>query len=295
MGRHETRPWVGEGEVRGGQWDEWVAAHQPDLAGLSPQEFFRRAHKYPEHYEAWLRFRCDLVAERFGILREVFYESLKSSGVKTTLAPEFGAFTGEEPLIGLSSIEALSSVLDFISPMIYHNADGVRREVRKLAPLSGGKLVVCLAPGYNISLPGDARSQVLETVMGGAKGFVAWNLDIGPITTGHLADMSEAIRMLAPVEDIILDGEPKTGYSADKDSTNLSALALGNESVLLVSDYSPGAGQVKVTVPGQDKREVVDLSRDEIIASLDGTRRTFEVTLRRDFQARLYRLKPHEP
>ena len=33
--------------------------------------------------------------------------------------------------------------------------------------------------------------------MGGAKGFVAWNLDIGPITTGHLADMSEAVKMLA--------------------------------------------------------------------------------------------------
>jgi hypothetical protein len=33
--------------------------------------------------------------------------------------------------------------------------------------------------------------------MGGGQRFVAWNLDISPVTTGHQADMSEAIKMLA--------------------------------------------------------------------------------------------------
>ena len=75
--------------------------------------------------------------------------------------------------------------------------------------------------------------------MGGARCFIAWNLDIGPITTGHLADMSEAIKMLAPVEDIILDGEIETEYAADRDSANLLARKQGDDSVLLVSDYLP--------------------------------------------------------
>ncbi len=274
------------------RWKEWVSEHKPGLAGITPREFFKRAHNYPEHYEAWLRFRCDLVAERFGILRQVFHEAVKKSGVKTTPEPELGAFTGEEMLMGLSSIEALSGALDFISPMIYLNGDGVRKEVAKIAPISGGKLVVCLAPGYGNSPPGDARSQVLETVMGGARGFVAWNYDIGPMTTGHLADMSEAIKMFSPVEDIILDGELQPGYAADTESANLLARKQGDETVLLVSDYTPGGARAKVTVPGQASLEVVDLFTDEVVARLDTRKRTFEVKLRRDFQARLYHLRP---
>ena len=127
--------------------------------------------------------------------------------------------------------------------------------------------------------------------MGGARCFIAWNLDIGPITTGHLADMSEAIKMLAPVEDIILDGEIETGYAANKGSANLLARKRGDEIVLLVSDYSPGVVRIKVTVPGKVKLDVVDLFVDEVIARLDETERTFTVTLRRDFQARLYHLR----
>ena len=273
------------------RWNGWVDKHMPELADITPTKFFKRAHRYPDHYEAWLRFRCDLVAERFGILREVFHEAVRKSGVKTTPQPELGAFTGEEMLVGLSSIGALSGVLDLISPMMYQDGNGVRQQIAKIAPLSGGKLLVCLAPGYNISPPGDARSQVLETVMAGAGGFVAWNFDIGPMTTGHLADMSEAIQMFGPVEDIILDGIIDTGFTADRDSTNLLARKRGNESVLLVSDYSPGVVQVNLTVPNQTRLEVVDLFTDEVIARLDATKRTFAVTTRPDFQARLYHLR----
>ena len=277
------------------RWDDWVAEHEPRLSDVTPQEFFKQAHKYPQHYEAWVRFRCDLVAERYGILRKAFHDAVEKSGVKTTPHPELGAFTGDEVLVALSSVEALSGVLDFISPMIYATGDGVRRELAKIGPISGGKLVVCLAPGYLMSPPGDVRCQVLEAVMGGSRGFVAWNYDIGPITTGHMADMAEAIKMFAPVEDIILDGEREAGYAADIASANLLARKQGDQSVLLVSDYSPSGKRVKVTAPGESSLEVVDLFTDEVVACLDATGRTFEVTLKGDFQARLYHLKPLEP
>jgi hypothetical protein len=276
------------------RWDDWVAEHRPGLAEVIPQEFFQRAHQYPQHYEAWVQFRCDLVAERYGILRKVFHDAIKKSGVKTTPRPELGAFTGEEMLVALSSVEALSRVLDFVSPMIYTTGEGVRREVAKIGPISGGKLVVCLAPGYLMSPPGDVRSQVLEAVMGGSRGFVAWNYDIGPITTGHMADMAEAIKMFSPVEDIILDGEIEAGYTADKNSANLLARKHGAETVLVVSDYYPGSKSVKVTAPGESGLEVVDLFTDEVVARLDATQRTIDVILRTDFQARLYHLKPPE-
>jgi 3-oxoacyl-[acyl-carrier-protein] synthase-1 len=81
----------------------------------------------------------------------------------------------------------------------------VRKEVAHLAPLTGNKLVIAVSPGYQISPPGDARSQVLEAVMGGAQGVIAWGYYMG-MTAGHLADISEAVKMFNPVEDVVLDG-----------------------------------------------------------------------------------------
>ena len=100
--------------------------------------------------------------------------------------------------------------------------------------------------------------------------------------------------MLAPVEDVLLDGEIQPGYVADKESAHLLARNRGGEAVLLVSDYSPGGSQVQVSVPGTDTLKVVDLFTDEPVARLDANRRTFEVTLQRDFQARLYQLLPDD-
>ena len=275
-----------------GRWKQWIPRHNPDLAGISPKDVLQRAHKYPKHYHAWIKFRCELVAERFGILRQIFFDAVKKSGVKTTARPEFWAFTGEEQLVALSSMESLSKVLDYISPMIYTNGDGVRREIADYRPMSGGKVVFCISPGYNMSPPGDARSQVLEAVMGGSKGFLVWNYDIGPTTTGHMADMSEAIRMLTPVEEIILDGAITSGYSVDQESTHLLARELNGHTVLLVSDYSPGRTPAAVTVPGRMNLEVLDRFTEQVVARLNATQRAFNVTLSPNFQARLYHLRP---
>ena len=202
-----------------------------------------------------------------------------------------GAYIGGGPLHGLHANESLAPVLDYVANMVYEDGYGVRKEVARLAPLTGKKLVIAISPGYQWSPPGDARSQVLEAVMGGSQGVIAWGYYMGA-TTGHLADMSEAIKMFSPVEDIVLDGGLQPGYAADTESANLLARKQGDETVLLVSDYSPGGGRAKVTVPGQASLEVVDLFTDEVVARLDARKRTFEVKLRRDFQARLYHLRP---
>ena len=97
--------------------------------------------------------------------------------------------------------------------------------------------------------------------------------------------------MLAPVEDIILDGKIEVGYDADKDSTHLLAKKLAEQTVLLVSDYSPGYTQVMVTVPGKKKLEVVDQFTGQIVARLNATYRTFNVKIKPNFQARLYHLR----
>jgi hypothetical protein len=273
------------------RWDQWVAAHEPPLAGVHPRVFAKRPHKYRKHYDAWLQFRCDLVAERYGILRNEFHKAVKASGVKTSQRPMLGAYISDSPLIMMYSNKSLAPVLDYLCNMVYQDAAGVRREVARLAPVSGKKLVLAISPGYQFSPPGDTRSGVLEAVMGGSQGFVAWGYGHG-MNTGHLADMADAVRMFGPVEDIILDGTIQDGYTCDRDSVNLLARKQGDAAVLLVSDYSPRPGQVTVSVPGDQPLLVKDLYTGQEVGKLTRQQRRFQVELRRDFTARLYYLGP---
>ena len=201
-----------------------------------------------------------------------------------------GAYIGGGPLVGLHSNKALAPALDYVANMVYEEAADLRKEVARLAPLTGKKLVIAISPGYQISPPGDARSGVLEAVMGGSQGVIAWGYYMG-MTAGHLADISDAVKMFAPVEDIVLDGEIQAGFSCDDDSVNLLARRRDGQSVLLVSDYSPTPGRATVTVPGDDDLEVTDLFTGKVVARVDKGSRTLTIRLRRDFAARLYHLR----
>jgi len=275
------------------RWNQWVAEHEPDLAGVDPHVFARQPHKYRKHYDAWLRFRCDLVAERYAILRDAFHQAVAESGVKTTERTMLGAYIGGGPLVGLHSNKALAPALDYVANMVYDDAAGVRKEVARLAPLTGKKLVIAISPGYQMSPPGDARSAVLEAVMGGAQGVIAWGYYMGA-TAGHLADIADAVKMFGPVEEIILDGVIQHGYTCDRASVNLLDRKHGNATVLLVSDYSVSPGRVLASVPGDNPLSVIDLYTRQKVAQLTRQRRGFHVELKRDFTARLYYLRAEE-
>ena len=242
------------------RWNQWVAETHPDLAGVDPKVFGRRPHKYRKHYDAWLDFRCELIAERYAIVRDTFHKAVKESGVKTTERPMLAVYIGGGPLVGLHSNKALAPALDYVANMVYDDAAGIRKEVARLAPLTGKKLLMTLSPGYQISPPGNARSGALETLMGGSQGMIQWGYFMG-MTTGHLADVAEAIKMFAAVEDIVLDGTIRDGYTCDTASAHLLARKKGDVSALLVSDYSPNPGRVTVTVPGDAELEVTDQRR----------------------------------
>jgi hypothetical protein len=273
------------------RWEQWVAEHEPDLEKVRPQTFARQPHKYPGHYDAWLLFRAHLVAEKYALIRQTFFVALEETGVKTTPYPWVQAYIGGGPVIGLHSNRALAEVLDYVANMDYSGAQVLRHNVARLAPETGDKLLMAISPGYIGSPDGDARSQVLEVVMGGSQGVHVWCYHIGT-ETGHMVDMAEAIKMLAPVEDVILDGAVEGGYGCDKESVELLARKKGDISVLLVSDYAPNPGCVMVKVPGTAELEVTDLFTDEVIAHLDAEKRSFSANLKRTFTARLYRLQP---
>ena len=273
------------------RWEHWVREHEPNLEKVNPRTFARRPHKYPEHYDAWLLFRGHLVAEKYALIRQTFLAAVEETGVKTTPFPWVQAYIGGGPVIGLHSNRALSEVLDYVGNMDYSGARVLRDNVARLAPETGDKLLMTISPGYIGSPEGDARSQVLEVVMGGSQGVHVWCYHIGT-DTGHMVDMAEAIGMLVPVEDVILDGTVEGGYECDRGSVELLARKKGDTTALLVSDYSPDPGPATVAVPGSEELDVTDLFTGEVVARMNADQRSFSADLRRTFTARLYRLQP---
>ena len=272
------------------RWNQWVAEHEPGLADVEPQVFARQPHKYPLHYDAWLRFRCYLVAERYGLIRQAFFESLKETGVKTTPRPWLYAYIGGGPVVAMHSNKALRETLDYVCNSCYMTAAGVRRRVAELAPLTGKKLLVTLSPGYTMSPPGDARSQVLEAIMGGSRGFYLWGYYQG-IDAGHMADIAEAIKMMGPVEDVILDGEIQPGFQCVDGTADLLARGDDGVTVLLVSDYGLNPGANTISVPGSRPAKVFDLMTRREVARLTADKRTFTISLRRDNAAHLFKIQ----
>ena len=276
----------------GERWKEWRAKNAPGLADVDLAEFGRRPHKYLAHYDAWLRFRCQLVAERYKLLRDAFHAAVREHGTESWPEPQFGVSVGGGPLVGLHGNASLAKTLDYVANMVYDTCDGVRRRVAELAPRTGGKLFVTLAPGYMYNGVGETRSKLLETLMGGSKGVLLWGYYMG-IDAGQLFEVAEAVTMLAPVEDVVADGRLEPGWNADRESANLTVRRLDNTRVVLVSDYSPNPGPVTITVPTAETLEVTDLYSGARLARLTKDRRTFTVhALTRDFRARLYRIAP---
>ena len=85
---------------------------------------------------------------------------------------------------------------------------------------------------------------------------------------------------MLPVEDIFVDGVPRSGLTASHEKVKVCGMALGEEMAILVSNYAGLKPDTRVTIsaPVTSRSEVWDLhARRKIGALLPGGR--FEVVL----------------
>ena len=125
--------------------------------------------------------------------------------------------------------------------------------------------------------------EVLEVFGSGAAGFKIW-YDIA-MNGGKYYWMSEGIRMVAPVEDILLDGEFAV-ERCDNPNTRIHSFRHDLGTVVFCAEYSLGAVTVDVPVPVPGAAAVYDLRSGEQIASLKAGDRAFALTIDED-RARL--------
>jgi hypothetical protein len=136
--------------------------------------------------------------------------------------------------------------------------------------------------------PVRTRDMILEAFANGARGVTYYSY--GHFDAGHFQSHAEAINIVAPIEDIFMDGTPLTGLKCDNAKLKLCGMGLGNEQAVLVSNYQRVSAGTRVTVHSSAAwgTPVTDLHTGERlgVTAADGS---FVVTLD-DVAAHMYYL-----
>ncbi|NUQ66340.1 MAG: hypothetical protein HUU20_28085 [Pirellulales bacterium] len=169
-------------------------------------------------------------------------------------------------------------------------------ETRKdRAGLKRSDVLPWLTPGDAGTFPGEALEwALLEGYANGARGHYFWSSRVWD--SESLIAYNRAVSAIAPVENVIVDGD-LVGDAAGVDPPfRLSGMRRGDEMVLLASDYfgrSDGTCRLRITVPARS--EVQDLRTGEIVLNdLAPGEQRLVLPLKNE-AARLLHVKPKSP
>ncbi|MGD9497285.1 MAG: hypothetical protein AB7Y46_13380 [Armatimonadota bacterium] len=153
----------------------------------------------------------------------------------------------------------------------YHIAmvgDEARRDRQRLPRAD---VILWLTPGDAGTFSGERfRYALLECFANGARGMQFWS---GRVWDAELlAAYARVIRNLAPVEDVLADGELLEGAQV-QGAGRISGVVAGGEMVILVADYlGETEGTVTVTLPVAGAMTATDLDTGETLqVAADGT------------------------
>jgi len=176
------------------------------------------------------------------------------------------------------------------TPLEPYHIELIGNEVRKdRAKLPRSDQLPWITPGDAGTFPGEAfYHALLEVFCNGSRGVNFWS---SRVWDGDLlAAYARAVRAVAPVEDILIDGQP---FLPEVEGPGrVSGMRLGDEIVLLVADYhgvTDGTVRVKLDVP--QPVTVTDLDRREEISRLEAGPQVLAVDLQ-DETVKVLRLRP---
>ena len=187
-------------------------------------------------------------------------------------------------LIGNSQVSTYTPLYPYHIGFI---GDEVRTDRQRL-PKSD--VLPWITPGDAGTFPGEMFTwALLECYANGARGVHFWSLRVWDAES--LDAHARALRIIAPVEETIVDGELAAGVTATP-AMRVSGMRRGGEYFLLIAkDYEPFTGTVTVTLPGAVPSEVVDLEKGAVVASLAEGENAFPLVFNGE-RARVVHVRP---
>lgn len=293
------------------------AEKYPGKKFIDPKVFERDPKKYPFYHTAWVEFKCDQWADFFGEMKKRFAAELKGFSSSPRDGVLFSEWSFRRPWDEEGRNQCLRNgsffkVFDTIEVDIYTSMDrGVRETQEKLDNFArtfpGIKVDVILTPcphalkGYHYGslaplYPDDYKYACMEAFSWGMKGIIGWHYGLSDLDT--LRQTSEAMNILAKIEDIVMNG---TTFKLTTDLKNIDVtdhfygkkatwknqppvftrgVAYQDKAIISVSEYLTGK-DMTVTVnyaPGK-KVALKDLETDEVIAVMNAGDKQFKIRL----------------
>ena len=155
--------------------------------------------------------------------------------------------------------------------------DEVRRD---RDALGGNDVMPWITPGDAGTFPGEALQwTLLECYCNGARGVYFWSGRVWDAES--LIAYNRVVRAIAPVERLILEGEPLGEFCTVDEPGRLSGLRLDTSALLLVADYQgQSQGTVTLNLHLPVRSRLVDLLSGEVLAAdLPHGRQQFPVLL----------------
>ena len=268
----------------------WLKAHHPDLPFRDPHQFERSLGRHPKLHQAWREFKTWLAIRWHADVRQRMVEHMEARGV---VRPGF-------PRICITQSQCMDfdwkrladTAVNYISPMHYAYLDSLYAEpaiescaarflaYRRQLRLDRHKYLVTIAPGERdgrVLVPHKAMMyQVLEVAGSGAAGFKIWYQKI--MNGGKYYWMARALRIIQPVEDILLDGT-FAEVATDTPAARARAFTHADGTVLFVAHYGLSPTRVNVQVPLPPGCAVYDLDTRRVLPDLRQGQKTIPVTL----------------
>lgn len=278
---------------------------QPDYIYYDIEAFWHGAREAPrctrcqERFKAggftdWDAFCAAMGKEMHADMKADIDKALAAAGIEQKII--YGSYRTDAitPLNdGLFNLSDLyPELLQMAMPSLYvaGNAQAVATNIsRNRAALTTNDIVPWFSTGtYGEYEPVKTRDMILEGFANGANGLTYYYY--GNFDAGHFKYHAEAVDIVAPIEDIFMDGKPLTGLKADNEKIKVCGMGAGPEMAVLISNYSGVPTGMKITVqtPAKAGTPVWDLHSGKQIGKV-GQNGSLSVTLD-DIAAHMYYL-----
>jgi hypothetical protein len=211
---------------------------------MSPKEFMKNAVEYPKYTESWKEFKAELGNEMFGALADKFKKEIKNHGNQDGpyILGTYAALAGDL-YSNFFRFDYLykKGILNTCMPSSYSGGDAfaVAEKIEKSRKfLKNSDTLPWLSAGYNANSecePIEFRYCLLESFIRGSRGFTLFTWR--GCDAMDLRELSIAMSMVVPVEDIIMEGKTIKKLKVSKRRAKITGLEKGTEKLILISDY----------------------------------------------------------